>query len=83
MRSQTKAGSATYFPSASHRSQPVTDVMDRVWIRNAGDAYKDQSQSHNQRDIITQSVISIALGLVAFLAFCVSTLCDLTYFEHS
>lgn len=57
--------------------------MDRVWIRNAGDAYKDQSQSHNQRDIITQSVISIALGLVAFLAFCVSTLCDLTYFEHS
>ncbi len=51
--------------------------MDRLWIRNAGDAYKDQSQNHNQRDITTQSVISIALGLVAFLAFCVSTLCDL------
>ena len=51
----------------------MTGAMDRLWIRNSGDAYKDQSQSHNQRDITTQSVISIALGLVAFLAFCVST----------
>ena len=57
--------------------------MYRVLIRNAGDAYKDQSQSHNQRDIITQSVISIALGLVAFLAFCVSTLCDVVHLEHN
>lgn len=30
------------------------------------------SQTKNQRDIITQSVLSIALGLAAFLAFCVS-----------
>ena len=57
--------------------------MDRVWIRSAGDAYKDQSQSHNQRDITTQAVISIAFGLVAFLAFCVSTLWDVVHLEHS
>ena len=57
--------------------------MDRVWIRNASDAYKDQSQNHNQRDITTQSVISIALGLAAFLAFCVSTRFDLVYLEHT
>ena len=36
----------------------------------ARDDYKDQSKSQNQRDITTQSVISIALGLFAFLAFC-------------
>lgn len=32
--------------------------------------YQDQTQNQNQRDIITQSVISIALGFFAFLAFC-------------
>lgn len=61
------------FLSAPHHSQSITGAMDRLWIRNAGDAYKDQSQNHNQRDITTQSVISIAFGLIAFLAFCVST----------
>ena len=34
------------------------------------DGYKDQSKSQNQRDLTTQSVISVALGLFAFLAFC-------------
>ena len=34
------------------------------------DSYKDQSKSQNQRSIITQSVISIALGFFAFLVFC-------------
>ena len=61
------------FPSASNHSQSISGAMEPLWIRNAGDAYKDQSQNHNQRDLTTQSVISIALGLAAFLAFCVST----------
>ena len=34
------------------------------------DDYKDQTKSQNQRDLTTQCVISIALGLLAFLAFC-------------
>ena len=37
---------------------------------HTGDPY--QNQTKNQRDIQTQSVISIALGLVAFTSFCVS-----------
>ena len=41
-----------------------------TWTRAGHDDYKDQSQNNNQRDIITQSVISIALGLIAFLTFC-------------
>lgn len=41
-----------------------------TWTMEAHDGYKDQSKSQNQRDIITQSVISIALGFFAFLAFC-------------
>lgn len=32
-------------------------------------SYKDQTK--NQRDIQTQVVVSIALGLTAFLVFCV------------
>lgn len=40
-------------------------------IMTAADNTYD-SQTKNQRDIITQSVLSIALGLAAFLAFCVS-----------
>ena len=44
--------------------------MASAWIRSDRDEYKDQSRSENQRNIITQSVISIALGLFAFLAFC-------------
>ena len=34
--------------------------------------YDDQTK--NQRDIITQSVISVGFGLAAFLAFCVGAL---------
>ena len=44
--------------------------MASAWIRADRDDYKDQSKSQNQRDITTQSVISIALGLFTFLAFC-------------
>ena len=36
-----------------------------------GDPVKDPSKNHNQRDITTQAVISIALGLLTFFAFCV------------
>lgn len=32
--------------------------------------YQDQSKNQNQRAITTQIVISIALGIFAFLAFC-------------
>lgn len=35
-----------------------------------GNPYDNQTK--NQRDVTTQSIISIALGLGAFLAFCVS-----------
>ena len=54
-------------------------IMDHVGvlIKHDGDPYKDSSKNQNQRDIITQSIISIALGVVAFLAFCVSLICDL------
>lgn len=34
------------------------------------DYYRNQTK--NQRDVQTQTVVSIALGLVAFLSFCVS-----------
>ena len=37
---------------------------------HTGDPY--QNQTKNQRDIQTQSVVSITLGLVAFTSFCVS-----------
>ena len=33
---------------------------------------RPRDQTQNQRDIITQSIISIVFGLIAFLAFCVS-----------
>lgn len=46
--------------------------MASIWV--AGDPVKDPSKNHNQRDITTQIVISIALGIFAFLAFCVSAL---------
>jgi len=45
--------------------------MASIWVAER-DPYKDGSKNQNQRDIITQSVISIALGFFAFLAFCVS-----------
>lgn len=32
--------------------------------------YADQSKNQNQKDIITQIIISVALGFFAFLAFC-------------
>lgn len=32
--------------------------------------YADQSKNQNQKDIIQQIIISVALGLFAFLAFC-------------
>ncbi|KAK4696831.1 calcium permeable stress-gated cation channel, partial [Lecanoromycetidae sp. Uapishka_2] len=44
--------------------------MEQILASNNGDAYKDPSKNQNQRDITTQAVISIALGIVAFLAFC-------------
>lgn len=37
-----------------------------------GDEYKWDDQTRDQRDLVTQSIISIALGLIAFLTFCVS-----------
>lgn len=46
--------------------------MEPIWALDDGDAYKDPSKNQNQRDIILQAVISIALGIAAFLAFCVS-----------
>jgi len=36
------------------------------------DKYKWDDQTRDQRDLVTQSIISIALGLIAFLTFCVS-----------
>ena len=39
-----------------------------------GNPYDNQTK--NQRDVTTQSIISIALGLAAFLAFCVSEMLD-------
>lgn len=44
--------------------------MALFWTMADREGYQDQSQNENQRNIITQSVISIALGLFAFLAFC-------------
>ena len=48
-------------------------MMEPIWTSD-GDVYKDPSKNQNQRDITTQAVISIALGIVAFLAFCVHDL---------
>ena len=39
-------------------------------IMKDGNGYQGQSRNQNQRDITTQIVISVALGLFAFLAFC-------------
>lgn len=36
------------------------------------DGYKWDDQTRDQRDLVTQSIISIAFGLIAFLTFCVS-----------
>lgn len=44
-----------------------------------GGMYDDQTK--NQRDIITQAVISVGFGLAAFLAFCVSSLWSLNLFN--
>jgi hypothetical protein len=45
--------------------------MATFWATKDSVQYGDQTK--NQRDIITQSIISIAFGLSAFLAFCVSS----------
>lgn len=55
----------------SYSSALIAKVMASIWVAER-DPYKDGSKSQNQRDIITQSIISIALGFAAFLAFCVS-----------
>ena len=44
--------------------------MASAWTVADPEGYQKQSENQNQRDIITQSVISIALGVFAFLAFC-------------
>lgn len=36
------------------------------------DGFDWEGQTRDQRDLVTQSIISIALGLIAFLTFCVS-----------
>ncbi|KAL6716189.1 hypothetical protein ACLMJK_005755 [Lecanora helva] len=42
--------------------------MASVWANKGGD--EDPNHNQNQRDVTTQLVISIALGLFAFLGFC-------------
>ena len=44
--------------------------MASVWKLGQGIDYRDQTK--NQRDIQTQAVISITLGVIAFTSFCVS-----------
>ena len=44
--------------------------MASMWTMDEGDQYRNQTK--NQRDIQTQSVISVAFGLIAFISFCVS-----------
>ncbi len=43
-----------------------------VNFKDKGD-YDSNGQTRDQRDLVTQSIISIALGLIAFLTFCVRT----------
>ena len=43
--------------------------MASAWVDKGSD--EDPNHNQNQRDVTTQLVISIALGLIAFLSFCV------------
>ena len=56
-----------YFKS---RAFSVFDMAD-VWF-NKDNNHKVDDQTKSPRDLITQSVISVAFGLIAFLTFCVS-----------
>ena len=44
--------------------------MAAIWAQEDG---KADDISHDQRDLVTQAVISIALGLSAFIGFCVGS----------
>lgn len=52
----------------------VFGKMDSIWVAKEKDLYKDPAKNENQRTIYVQSIISMALGLIAFLTFCVSLL---------
>ena len=47
---------------------PIEEKMTSVWVDSADD---NPNHNQNQRDVTTQLVISVALGILAFLAFCV------------
>ena len=47
---------------------------DKLTSWAAKGAEDDPNSNQNQRDITVQAIISIALGIFAFLAFCVRTL---------
>ena len=59
--------------NTSHFSISLTAIcttMESIYGNDTGNDYL-RDQTENNRDLITQSAISIALGLSAFIAFCV------------
>jgi len=48
--------------------------MATIWVR---DKTGSNDLKHDQRDLVTQAIISIALGLSAFLGFCVGSMIEI------
>ncbi len=61
-------------PNLGLRNMADLYSMATIWVR---DKTGSDDLKHDQRDLVTQAIISIALGLSAFLGFCVGSMIEI------